>query len=88
MLGLGATETGLFGGATVDGSSVLIKYTYAGDGNLDGEINADDYASIDFYAGTPGASGYGNGDFNYDGVINADDYSLIDFNNNSQGAPL
>src|SRR6185369_3745152 len=83
VLGLGAGDTAVFSGFTVDSTSVLVKYTYAGDANLDGTINADDYAAIDFYSPQAGASGYFNGDFNHDGAINADDYSLIDFNNSS-----
>ena len=67
---------------------MLIKYTYAGDANLDGVISGDDYSSIDFNLEVPGASGYFNGDFNYDGIISGDDYSTIDFNILAQGAPL
>jgi T5SS/PEP-CTERM-associated repeat protein/autotransporter-associated beta strand protein len=78
---------GSFGGVSVTGTDTLIMYTYAGDANLSGDIDADDYANIDFNSGT-GATGYFNGDFNYDGGINADDYALIDFNFNAQGAPF
>jgi hypothetical protein len=89
VLGIAPGDTAVWSGVTVDGTTVLVKYTYAGDANLDGVINADDYANIDFYANSPGApAGYLFGDFNYDGFINADDYALIDFNNNNQGAPL
>ena len=63
-------------------------YTYAGDLNLDGMINPDDYANISFNDPDPNASGYYNGDINYDGVINADDFATIDFNFNAQGAPF
>src|SRR6185295_19580859 len=73
---------GIFGGVAVFSGDVLVMYTYAGDANLDGTINSDDYALIDFYAGNSAAHGYYKGDFNYDGDINADDYALIDFNFN------
>jgi hypothetical protein len=63
-------------------------YTYAGDANLDGVINPDDYANISFNDPNPNASGYTNGDFNYDAEINADDFAVIDFNFNAQGAPF
>ena len=70
---------GTFHGESVDGTAVLVKYTFAGDANLDGKINGDDYFAIDSgYAAH--ASGYANGDFNYDGRIDADDYFLIDAN--------
>ena len=54
-------------------------YTYAGDANLDGQINIDDYGHIDTSVGI-GLTGWINGDFNYDGVINIDDYGIIDVN--------
>src|SRR5207249_4485290 len=68
-LGIAEAETALFSGETVTGSDVLVKYTYAGDANLDGKINVDDYGRIDFSVGL-GSSGWFNGDFNYDGKIN------------------
>jgi len=60
-----------------DGGEVVVKYTWDGDANLDGVVNAADYFMIDSNF-IPQAKGYQNGDFNYDGVINADDYFLID----------
>jgi hypothetical protein len=65
-----------------------VKYTYAGDANLDGIVSGDDYSAIDFNVLVPGASGWFNGDFNYDGIISGDDYSAIDFAILAQGAPL
>jgi hypothetical protein len=88
VLGLASGETGLWHGQTVTFDSVLVAYTYAGDANLDGTINGDDYAVIDFNSPNPSASGYWNGDFNHDGVIDGDDYALIDFNGGTQGTPL
>ena len=69
-------------------NDVIVKYTYNGDANLDGRINADDYFRIDqgFLAGGPGT--WTSGDFNYDGNINADDYFLIDQAFLGQGQPL
>jgi hypothetical protein len=67
---------------------VRAKLTYAGDANLDGAVDPDDYANIAFFSNIPGAGGYYNGDFNYDGRIDADDYALIDFVFNAQGAPI
>jgi hypothetical protein len=63
-------------------------YTYAGDANLDGQIDAGDYGIIDNFVQVSGASGYGNGDFNYDGFIDAGDYGIIDNNIQAQGAPF
>ena len=64
-----------------------MKYTYAGDMNLDGKINVDDYGRIDFNVPLHN-SGWVNGDLNYDGKINVDDYGIIDFNIGIQGPPL
>jgi len=67
----------LYAGESVDVNSVLVKYTWNGDANLDGLVNADDYFLADSgYVTQKG--GWYNGDFNYDGVVNADDYFLID----------
>jgi hypothetical protein len=76
-----------FGGQNVGLTDVLVKYTWNGDANLDGVINADDYFLIDSGYITQ-AKGYQNGDFNYDDVINADDYFLIDSAYIGQSGPL
>jgi hypothetical protein len=86
-LALTGTQTAIWNGQTVDATSVLVKYTYGGDANLDGKINVDDYGRIDFNIGL-GTSGWFNGDFNYDGKVNVDDYGIIDFNVGIQGAPI
>jgi hypothetical protein len=80
VLSLNGSQTTLWSGRTVGAETTLIAYTYQGDLNLDGQINADDYALIDLYSTFANASGYSHGDINYNGAINADDYALIDFN--------
>jgi autotransporter-associated beta strand protein len=79
-LGYGGTT---WAGVSVGNNDVLVMYTYAGDANLNGRIDADDYALIDYYSTNPnkitgGDYGFTRGDFNYDGSIDADDYALID----------
>jgi hypothetical protein len=86
-LNLAGAQTQLWSGQAVDASSVLVKFTYRGDANLDGRINVDDYTRIDFNVAL-GTSGWFNGDFNYDGKINVDDYTIIDFNVGIQGPIL
>ena len=81
-------QTGVFAGQTVDATTVLVKYTYAGDANLDGAVDGGDYGMIDNFAQVPSADGYFNGDFNYDGVVDGGDYGVIDNNMQAQGAPL
>ena len=50
-----------------NGNSLTIARTYAGDGNLDGVINGDDYFLIDSNVGTVGGSvNYQSGDFNFE----------------------
>jgi hypothetical protein len=79
---------GAFGGISVAASDTLLMYTYAGDANLDGKINVDDYGRIDFNVTVAGAAGWYNGDFNYDGKIDVDDYGIIDLAVGIQGLPL
>jgi hypothetical protein len=87
VLGISGSQTALYGSETVDATAVIVKYTYAGDANLDGQITGDDYFQID--SAFPSAShGWANGDFNFDGVVNGDDYFLIDSNFPAQGLPL
>jgi hypothetical protein len=88
IYGVGAGETVLYQGETIDGSTVIVKYTYAGDANLDGVIDGGDYGQIDNNAQVSGAWAYFNGDFNYDGVIDGGDYGVIDNNIQAQGAAL
>jgi hypothetical protein len=63
-------------------------YTYAGDLNLDGRIDAQDYGIIDNFVQFPGTRHYANGDINYDGVIDAVDYGIIDNAIQLQGPPI
>jgi len=72
----------------VTGATTIAVYTYAGDVNFDGLVDASDYGIIDNYFQFPGTSGYANGDFNYDGIIDAGDYGIIDNTFQLQGAPI
>jgi hypothetical protein len=103
---LGAIQnstTGLPGGSvlhsTFEGqpsasSDVLIKYTWYGDANLDGKVDAADYTRLDAAylnnrnSSNPQLTGWYNGDFNYDGQVNGSDYTLIDNAFNTQGASI
>jgi hypothetical protein len=80
VLDFGAGTTATYRGETVDNTTIIVKYTYLGDANLDGQITGDDYSGIDLSILIPGAFGYFNGDFNYDGLVTGDDDSTIDFN--------
>jgi len=88
VLGISGAETAPWNGHPVSARAVLVKYTYAGDVNFDGFIDASDYGIIDNYFQFPGTTGYWNGDFNFDGIIDAGDYGLIDNAYQLQGLPL
>jgi hypothetical protein len=82
--GSGGVLYSSFFGQSVDANSILIRYTFNGDLDLDGIIDADDYAKMD--AGfVQKLNGWANGDLDYNGKINADDYFLMDraFSNQS-----
>jgi hypothetical protein len=85
---IGAGEHAVHEGETIDSTTVIVKYTYAGDQNLDGTIDVADYGSIDNWIQFPGTSGYQNGDLNFDGIIDVADYGAIDNAIQMQGAPL
>jgi autotransporter-associated beta strand protein len=77
-----------FDGATASAATdVLVKFTYYGDANLDGQVDGSDYTLIDngFHNHL---TGWYNGDFNYDGVVDGSDYTLIDNAFNTQGAVI
>jgi hypothetical protein len=73
---IGIASTGSFLGGTVDNTSVLLRYTFTGDANLDGAVSTADFMKL---AQNFGASGklWSDGDFNYDGVVNALDFNAI-----------
>jgi hypothetical protein len=85
-----------FDGESVDSNTVLLKYTYYGDRDLDGDIDADDYAGIDGgFANRANANNltfprqpWRDGDINLSGAVNSDDYFLIDSAFSNQTAVL
>jgi hypothetical protein len=85
--GAGGVLYPTFNGQSVDINSILVKYTYEGDANASGAINADDYAAIDAGYATH-ATGYALGDFNWSGNVDSDDFFIIDRAYSDQGAPL
>jgi hypothetical protein len=88
VLFLTAGESTLWQGEAVDATTLIVKYTYTGDANLDGTIDGADYGVIDNWVQFPGTNHYANGDFNYDGVIDGADYGFIDNAIQLQGSPL
>jgi len=84
-LALARNDTG--DGSLLNKQAIFVRYTWNGDANVDGVVNADDYFRIDS-GFISQEKGWYSGDFNYDEVINADDYFLIDSAYIGQSGPL
>jgi len=72
---------GNFSGVTVDGSSVVMKFTYRGDTNVDGQVDINDLYNVASnynpkHTGTA-VSVWQKGDFNYDGWVDLADLSVL-----------
>lgn len=80
-------EGGTFMGQTVDGSTVLVRYTRVGDANLDGITNISDFALLAANFNLTD-TGWNKGDFNYDGATNIGDFSGLAANFNQSAASL
>lgn len=88
LYGVGGGIADNFAGVyNLTGPEILIKYTYAGDADLNGVVDGTDYSFLDT-GFNGGLSGWFNGDFNHDGVVDGTDYGFIDTGFNGQGAPL
>jgi hypothetical protein len=72
-------------GQNVDPASVILRYTYLGDANVDGKVNALDYNAVATNFGSTGKT-WSDGDFNYDGTVNTLDFTALGTNFNI--APL
>jgi hypothetical protein len=70
------TIPAIFG--TVDGSSVLIRFTRYGDADLSGNVNSDDFNRLATNFGLTGKV-WSDGNFNYDplGAVDSDDFNLL-----------
>jgi len=66
---------GPFSGQTADGTSVLLRYTVAGDANLNKTVNLDDFTALAANFGNAGL--WVSGDFNYNGLVNLDDFTIL-----------
>jgi autotransporter-associated beta strand protein len=80
-------------GVPVDLSSVVVKYTYYGDLDLNGKVNVDDYNLFAYYISPshnpgPTYTTWMTGDLNYDGLINVNDYNLFTYGYSHQDVVL
>jgi hypothetical protein len=76
----------IFSGQSPDLTSALVMFTWKGDANLDGKVNALDFNAL--------ASSFGSnngvwtqGDFNYDGVVDTNDFTALASNFNTAALP-
>ena len=83
---LDSVKTSL-GGQTVDPSSLLIKFTYFGDTDLDGDVDVADLGKLATAWQT--SNNWQNGDFDYNGTVNVNDLGLLATNwQAGVGSPL
>jgi hypothetical protein len=83
--GAGGALYATFDGVAAAPSDVLVRYTYGGDTDLNGYVDATDVAN--FLAGFNGhLTGWINGDFNGDGVIDGTDLGILMASLSGQGA--
>jgi hypothetical protein len=70
-------------------AALVLTLALPGDANVDGALDAGDYAILDrSHARSPANARWTDGDFNYDGAVNAQDYLLIDTGYALQSGPL
>lgn len=67
---------GAFAGQTVDATAVVLAFTYAGDGNLDGSVNLDDFTALAGAFGSSNAS-WTQGDFDYNASVDLNDFTTL-----------
>ncbi len=72
-----------------NGSSITVKYTYYGDDNLDGVVNAADFQMLLDGLVATNANSWTQGDYTYDGHVDlGNDFNLFLINYLSQGNAL
>src|SRR5207253_5585291 len=79
---VGATEWPIGSGHTIDANSVVGKYTFFGDVDLDGQVTAGDYGVLDANLGSTPPPGIAilSGDADFDGSVTPGDYGILDAN--------
>jgi len=71
-----------FVGKSVDNTSVLVRYTYAGDSNVDGKVDLTDFTFLAANFNKSGGATWLQGDYNYDGNVNLTDFTFLASNFN------
>lgn len=77
-----------FDGVGIDFSTELVKYTFFGDADLNGQVDVDDLYRLATHWLTS-TTNWVDGDFNHDGIVNGADLGLLGVNwQAGVGAPL
>lgn len=78
LLGLSGASTGMWDGQTVDATSLLLKFTLAGDVTMDGMVSFADLVTVaQNYGNTSGTAVWRKGDVDYDGNVGFSDLVAI-----------
>jgi len=78
-----------FSGWPVNADAILLKYTYYGDIDLNGQVDADDLTVFASNFGRTSGATQVNGDIDFNGAVNADDLTVFANNfNKGVGNPL
>lgn len=85
---LGAVYPVPFSGVQVQsGSDVVVRYTYRGDANLNGQVDSVDFNALAAAYGATSGGVWKDGDFNYDDKINTLDFNYLAGNFNATPIP-
>jgi autotransporter-associated beta strand protein len=76
----------MFDGQSVDASAILLRYTFMGDANLDGLVNALDFNAVASNFGGSNRT-WAGGDFTFDNQVNTLDFNWIATNFNQPPLP-
>src|SRR5205823_1047007 len=82
-----ALALGTFDGQSIDGSTIVIRYTWSGDANLDGLVNALDFNALATNFGAASGKLWTDADLNYDNIINTLDFNALASNFNQPAFP-
>jgi hypothetical protein len=69
----------VWNGAVIEDPTILVRYTYVGDLNLDGVVNSVDFAMLASHFNSNNAF-WTDGDCNYDGRVNSLDFNALSAN--------
>ena len=72
-------------GRPIDGSAVLVKYTFYGDANLDGAVTLADFNRYAGHFGLTSGARWSQGDFLYNGNVFLEDFNRLASNFGASG---